>query len=81
MQTSAGSQMLVTIDPSLPTCFLVRGPSGPLARLIPGLPPMRDHFTVHFLEGEIPVEFRGISKPWGIKEEILERLKQAWEAN
>ena len=69
-------------DPEMPNCFLVSGPHDELVRLVPSLPPMGNYFTVHFLEGERPTVFEGVSQtgvPWGTKREITALLLAEWE--
>jgi hypothetical protein len=73
--------VIVGPDPQLPSCLRVLGPCGAEVRLIPSLLP--DHFTAHFLEGDPPTAFKGMSHtgtgmPCGTKDEILGLLVAEW---
>lgn len=73
--------VIVYPDPELPTCLQVRGPRGATVRLVPALLP--DHFTAHFLEGDLPTAFKGASHtgtgiPCETKDKILGLLVAEW---
>ncbi|SRR5260370_40422886 len=76
--------VVVTKDPDLTTCLLVRSPHA-LVRLLPSLPPMSGFYTAHFLEGSRSTEFTGrspsgvyVGVPWGTKDEMVALLQTAW---
>jgi hypothetical protein len=67
--------------------MLVCGPDDELVRLVPSRPPMETYFTAHFLKGDVPDRFRGLSPtnpevyigiPWGTKDEIIALLRAKW---
>jgi hypothetical protein len=83
--TEATEPATVYRDPEMPNCFLVPGPHGKLVRLVPSRPPMGNYVTAHFLEGDRPTAFEGVSHtgvyigvPWGTKDEIVSLLRAEW---
>ena len=78
------SDLTVTPDNISPGCFLVRRGQS-LVRLCPSLPPMRDYYTAHFLEGNPPAQFSGKSEagvyvgvPWETKDAMVALLQEVW---
>jgi hypothetical protein len=83
--TEATELATVYRDPEMSNCFLVAGPHGELVRLVPSRPPMGTYVTAHFLEGDRPTVFEGVSHtgvcigvPWGTKDEIVALLRAEW---
>jgi hypothetical protein len=70
------ASVIIGPDPQLANCLRVLTSFYDI-RLIPSLLP--DHFTAHFLEGDPPTAFKGVSHtgkgmPCGTKDEILALL-------
>ena len=85
MFAEATESSTVYTDPEMPNCSLVSGPHGKLVRLVPSQPPMGSYVTAHFLEGDRPTAFEGVSHtgvyigvPWGTKDEIVSLLRAEW---